>query len=123
MLLLADYEGMSKDEVKEQICGDYDITLAELNRFKILIAYQHEGSWGCDSGSWFVLRERKTDKLFLNRGGHCSCYGFEGQFEPGLVTKKYLLSRSFGFPRGGYDNDDKSDFLKVYVESVIFPSS
>lgn len=38
------------------------------------------------SGSAMVLYE-KDGKLFVNHGGHCSCYGLEGQWSPEEVTK------------------------------------
>src|SRR4051812_43967563 len=38
------------------------------------------------SGSALVLYE-KDGKLFVNHGGHCSCYGLEDQWSPEEVTK------------------------------------
>jgi hypothetical protein len=96
-LFLDDFEQMTDAEVRSRICSDYAITEAdELSRFDVLIAQQYEGAYGCDSNSWFLLRERATGNLFENHGSHCSCYGFEGQFKPESTTEEYLRSTMFG---------------------------
>jgi hypothetical protein len=54
-------------------------------------------SYGCEcyEGNAFVLFE-EDGKLFEVNGGHCSCYGLEGQFEPEethLEALKYRLEK------------------------------
>ncbi|HWQ74514.1 MAG TPA: hypothetical protein VN441_04300, partial [Syntrophomonas sp.] len=78
-----------------------------IDKFDILIAYESVGSWGCDSSSFFLLRDKSTGDLYENHGSHCSCYGFEGQFEPEKTTMEYLVSDKFSFFCGGYDDDDQ----------------
>jgi len=96
-LFLADLAGLTDNEVREHIAAEYsgepyygesvrapdtasDIR-AQLNAFDIIIAQESVGSFGCDSSSWFLLKHRETGDLFELNGAHCSCYGFEGQFE------------------------------------------
>lgn len=56
---------------------------------KILLAsYTNE----CYEGDAFVLFER-DGKLFEVNGGHCSCFGLEGQWEPEETTKEALIHR------------------------------
>ncbi len=54
----------------------------------LLASYSYEDY----SGSAFVLY-RKDGQLFEVNGGHCSCYGLEGQWEPESTTKQALLER------------------------------
>lgn len=57
------------------------------------------------SGDAFVLFE-KEGKLFEVNGGHCSCYGLEGQFEPEETTLEALRHRLVD---GKMGQDDYSD--------------
>jgi len=104
-LYLEDLAGLPQSQVAEHISKEYEVPLSEVNKYKILIAYESVGSWGCDSSSWFLLQDRKTGKIYETHGGHCSCYGFEGQFEPEETNLEYLNSDKFYFSTGGYDDD------------------
>jgi len=118
-LFLADLAAMTEDEVKEHIADNYagsvsgfdygspsteemDSLREKLSGYDILVAYESVGSWGCDSSSWFLIRDKATGKLMESHGGHCSCYGFEGQWE--AVTIEHMLSDKFYLPTGGYDD-------------------
>ncbi len=55
------------------------------------------GSWDnadYDESAWVLLRN-PDGKLFEVSGSHCSCHGFEDQFDPAPTTLKYLLSDHF----------------------------
>lgn len=119
-LFLADLAGLSEEQVKEHLISNYEAEPTEVAQFRILIGYE-SGSWGCDSSSWFLLKDTKG-QLFEVHGGHCSCYGFESQIEGGLcpfcegqedqfkpeeTTLKYLVSDKFHFCCGGWDDDDE----------------
>jgi hypothetical protein len=57
--------------------------------YKVLFA-----SYGTDNYSgdaWTLLV--KDGELYETRGGHCSCYGLEGQFSPEKVVLKELENR------------------------------
>ncbi len=54
----------------------------------LLAAYEHEGY----EGSAMVLFEREG-QLFEVSGGHCSCYGLEGQWKPQAISWKALAMR------------------------------
>lgn len=121
MLALEDLKEMSEAEVKEHIATGYghgrgggfdsdgisdaDTVTARdtLAGFDVLVAYESVGDYGCDSSSWFLLRERGTGKLVEFSGSHCSCFGFEGQFDPEETTLDYLSSDKFYVGIGGYD--------------------
>jgi hypothetical protein len=68
-----------------------------------------EGILSSLEGARFILNELEGDcyeedemflfeqggKYYINEAGHCSCYGFEGQWSPSEVTEEYLLSEHF----------------------------
>lgn len=118
-LPLVDLAGLTPDAVKDHIAENYAGTesgfsycsprtdekaalRARLNDFSIIVAYEHVGDYGCDSSSYFLLRDRKR-KLFEVRGGHCSCYGFEGQWDMEQADISYLRSEKHYVGFGGYD--------------------
>lgn len=131
-LFLEDLSKLSEQEVKQHIADDYagkdsvfdcgeptdsekTNLLKELEGYEILIAYEHVGSWGCDSSSYFLMK--KGDKYYEFAGGHCSCYGFEGQYDPDEATVEYLNSDRFSFYCGGYD--DNSDANEKSVREFV----
>jgi hypothetical protein len=52
-------------------------------------------------GDAFVLFER-AGKLYENTGGHCSCYGLEGQWEPEETTWDALVMRKLAVTAEDY---------------------
>lgn len=119
-LYLEDLSGLTQDEVKQHIVSSYEYPLEELENYDILIAYESVGDWGCDSSSWFLIKDKTTGELYETHGSHCSCYGFEGQFEPEHTTVEYLQSDKFYFCCGGYDDNRESSFqtVKDYLKSL-----
>ena len=124
-LALEDLAGYTEEDVINHFLGEYKASQKEVEPYRVLIAYESVGSWGCDSSSWFLLQDRKTGKLYETHGSHCSCYGFEGQFAPEETTPEYLWSDHFHFSTGGYDinsdgNKDKAkEYLKKYLGKLI----
>ena len=120
-LYLEDLAGLTQSQVAEHISREYEIPLSEVNKYKILVAYESVGSWGCDSSSWFLLQDRKSSELYETHGGHCSCYGFEGQFEPEETNLAYLNSDRFYFSTGGYDHTAfmNKEAVKNYLKRLM----
>lgn len=112
-LYLEDLSGMSEEEVKQHIVSSYEVEPSIVDKYEILVAYESVGSWGCDSSSWILLKEKSTGDLFETNGSHCSCYGFEGQFEPEETSVEYLQSDRFYFCCGGYDGNEAENVSKV----------
>lgn len=123
MLALEDLAGKTEQEIKDHIASNYAGDKSgfdygnptedecaklrtELDQYEILLAYESVGSWGCDSSSFFLLR--KDGKLYENHGGHCSCYGFEGQWEPEETEVEALKRREY-WSLGGYDNSPEQN--------------
>ena len=120
-LFLADLQNKSEKEIKDYIAEEYETARKALDNFSFLIAYESVGSWGCDSASYFLIREKTTGALFDVRGSHCSCYGFEGQWEPEAIELAALKARAKqGETRmftGGYDEDAEKNqkAIKEYI--------
>lgn len=75
----------------DDMVRDFQISKDEVKGIKVLLAwYEYEDY----SGSAFVLF-RKDRKLYEVNGGHCSCYGLEGQWEPEETSVEAILKREF----------------------------
>lgn len=110
-LALEDLKDMDRKALIEHIIKEYECEPEEVKKFDILIAYECEESY--EGSSWFLLRDRDTKKLYENHAGHCSCYGFEGQWGPDETTLAYLKSDKFYVYL--YSDEDKAavkDFIK-----------
>ncbi len=100
---------------KEDVAEDFNIDVTELNGAKILLAWYGYGDY---DGSAFVLFQKGT-KLYEVNGGHCSCYGLEGQWDPEEVTVAELEHRmkegDLGY--GSYYNDSAfADELETVIK-------
>ncbi len=81
------YKGNFED-VKD-VCEQFQIDVKEIKDCKILLAWYGYGDY---DGSAFVLFDR-DGQLYEVNGGHCSCYGLEGQWDPEKVSAKELKHR------------------------------
>jgi hypothetical protein len=95
------------DDVSD-LMRDFEITEEDLRNVEILFAaYTYEDY----SGDAFVLF-RKDDILYEVNGGHCSCYGLEGQWEAEETTKEALLHRANNATYGVL-SELKEEFLET----------
>jgi hypothetical protein len=82
----------------------------------ILASYTNENY----EGEAFVLFRRNSDgKLYEVNGGHCSCYGLEGQWNPEETTVEALGHRlvSGSLGKSGWD-DDVNRFADELTEAL-----
>lgn len=109
-LPLADLAGMPHEEVVSVLAEAFQ---ADLSGVRLLIAYMSEGSWGCGSSA-FVLFD-KGGALFEVNGSHCSCYGFEGQWEPESVgdLRAIEIRSDYALAGGGYDNEQSQNACMI----------
>jgi len=124
MLALEDLKGKTQEQVKEHLENGYSgdtvskaIVKNALEDLDILIAYESVGSWGCDSTSFFLFKD-KAGKFYEMHGSHCSCYGFEDQFKLEETERQalwYRMNEGRGnvFSPGGYDFDCDKNIAKV----------
>ena len=82
-----------KEDVFREFSSDYSELDSEMKQemknCNILLAWYGNGGY---DGSAFVLFER-DGQLYEVNGGHCSCYGLEGQWEPELTSDEALKYR------------------------------
>lgn len=116
-LFLEDLKGMSHADLIEHIMSDYETTPEDLKGIEFLIAYESTGSYGCDSSSFFLFK--RNGKLYEVNGSHCSCYGFEGQWEPEETTLEALKQRKFS-DVGGYDTspEENKKAINDYIQQI-----
>ena len=74
---------------KEDVASRFAIDLKSVEDCNILLAWYGYGSY---DGSAFVLFEC-DGKLYEVNGGHCSCYGLEGQWSPEETSVEALKAR------------------------------
>lgn len=109
MLVQVDLVGYSEEDVIAHIAETYYVDVNLVNKFTILIAQSGEGDY--EGWSYFLLRDKETGKLYENHASHCSCYGFEGQFEPQETTLTYLKSNYF-------KNIGVNEEIKAFIETL-----
>ena len=63
--------------------------LIELDGAEILFAEYERGGYEGDAAVIF----RKDGRVFETYGGHCSCFGLEGQWQPEETTIEAILMR------------------------------
>jgi hypothetical protein len=72
----------------EDIENEFKIKLPE--EIEILIAIYDYKNWGREA---FILYEQ--DRYFYEvHGSYCSCYGFEGQWDPEETSEEFLFIQS-----------------------------
>ena len=104
-----------KEDFKDidDIKGSFNITDEDLAGVRIYFAWYGSGSY---DGSAFVLF-KKGGKLYEVNGGHCSCYGLEGQWEPEETTKAAIIARikdgSLGKSSYYYGGDFGDELLAI----------
>ena len=144
MLAIEDLLGKTEAQVKEHIAYNYcedpyeaesrKVVQERLEKLDVLVAYESVGSWGCDSTSFFVFKDKETGKLYEMHGSHCSCYGFEGQYGLEETTVEALKSRVKNarsrnqededehaiFSVGGYDSDatNNARIVNNYINNL-----
>lgn len=104
-LFYGEYQGLTEDAVMTDMEGAYGIERCNIDNYIILIASCN--SYDYEEDSYFLLLSKIDGKLYENHASHCSCYGFEDQFEPEETNIPYLLSEkcNFGY---GLDNERKN---------------
>ena len=120
-----------KDETAETVFREFDGTRWSHYRAEDAVPVQDKpeykgveilfASYGYEnySGDAFVLF-RRDGKLYEVNGGHCSCYGLEGQWEPEETTIEALRHRlSNGwFGTDKYSGNVFADVLQIYLDNM-----
>lgn len=95
---------------KSGLIQDFQIDKSELDGVEILFAYYTYEDY---SGCAFVLFSR-DGKLYEVNGGHCSCYGLEGQWEPEETTVEAIKKRI----HTDYSFESRQSELKEVLKNI-----
>jgi hypothetical protein len=90
------------------------VILKLLNESKVYLAWYGYGSY---SGSSWVIYEHKG-KLYEVNGGHCSCYGLEGQWDPEETDWRAIAMRDYN----DYEYDDHhtvNEYVKELCKKML----
>ena len=117
-LYLSDFDGFTEKEVRNHLITTYSAGIEKLNALHILIAYESEDSY--DGQSWFLFQKKHSGDLFEMSASHCSCYGFEDQFDLEEITLEFLKSSRFRVPISSYSYGGDSDGNRIrdFIESL-----
>lgn len=136
MIALQDLQGMLEDAVRTHVSENYSgfseymsgtaeevlDVYNQLSKLDVLVAYESVGDYGCDSSSFFLFKDKETGMLYELHGSHCSCFGFEGQFqleESNAAALKLRVQNGGGvFYTGGYDYSS-ADNIKTINEYIL----
>lgn len=103
----------------KEMASDFDIKEEELDGVNIIYAIYNTGNY---EGDAFVLFE-KDEKFFEVHGGHCSCYGLEGQWKPEEVSfteiKHRLTEGTFGKTTEYNPITDKYEQVDEFAEELL----
>jgi hypothetical protein len=109
-LFLAECVGLSQEEVVKFVAVKFAVGEETLSQFEFLIAHLDED--GYDGSAHFLVRHRETGELFEVNALHCSCYDFQGQWEPKVTTVAYLTSEHYAFGRG-------QETVQTFIKSMF----
>jgi hypothetical protein len=109
MLTFHELENYTHDEILEHIKDEWEATSEQLDGVKIIVAAV-EDITGYEQSASFVFE--KGGLLYLVNGSHCSCHGFEGQWEPDELALDYLHSKHF-YLQGL--NSEEEEQAKMYL--------
>jgi hypothetical protein len=99
---MAKYNGLFT--CKEDIANEFGLTDHYIN--SIIIIYCYYDMCGYEGDAFVVFME--NGELFEVNGGHCSCYGLEGQWKPTTTSFEYLLN-------GTVIPDDCKELIKFMI--------
>lgn len=123
MLTLNEHQGHSREEVEAELYSYFgnsedlraatdEISIEAIKEFlsksDILIADTLYGSYS--GHSYYLFYNRAEKKFYELSGSHCSCYQFEGQWNPYESNLVYLLSVNY---------NQKTD-CQEYIKSLSF---
>lgn len=112
----------NQTDAEEAIIAEYQCSVEDLEPYNVLVAFYSYESYSGDS--YLLLQNRKTRELFVVTGGHCSCNGLEGMFEPSKTLASIELAKfSSRYPSAPFHAEyatEQSDVdaLKVLITKL-----
>lgn len=93
------------------VMSEFDVKEQEPAPDHVLLAWYGGGSYEGDA----IVIYRRGPEYFINEGGHCSCYGLEGQWDPEKYDSKEHLIAALE-KREWYDTDKKNNVDAVLTQ-------
>lgn len=103
----------------KDIITDFNISLEYANTFDFLFAVYAQAEEKGMGGrlAYILLRNKETNVLYDIVAGHCSCYGFEDQFEPTETSIEAILYRIV-YGTLGITEESEDNFQYVLMDYV-----
>lgn len=79
---------------------------------EILFAYYGYESYDGNS----MVAYRNANKYYLVCGGHCSCYGLEGQWNPEEYPSKEIFAKVLD--KMNFDDSEIGNFVNKFIDEV-----
>lgn len=79
----------------EDVLSQFSITKSDLKGCDVVFAYYTYEDYSGDA--LVILRDPNDGVFYEVNGGHCSCYGLEGQWEMEETTMDVMMQRSTPF--------------------------
>lgn len=92
-LFIGDVSDYSVEQLIDWVSRVFLEDKESIKKYDFLVASVNEDSY--DGWSYFLVKDRETGDYYEVRASHCSCYGYENQWEPKIASKAYLLSSQY----------------------------
>lgn len=121
MLLLGEYSGQTEQFVKDDIATHYGssnygekdpIIASRLEELEIVVALLE--SYDYEESSFFIFKEKNSNRYYELYASHCSCYGFENQFDLEETSLDILRDQA----KSGRDFRYNYDEIGKYIFSL-----
>ncbi len=92
-LFMGDVSGYSDGELVKWVADNFNEDEGNLSKYEFMVAQVNEDSY--DGSSYFLVKNRETGEFFEVNASHCSCYGYEDQWQPKIASRVYLQSNQY----------------------------
>ena len=86
-------------------------------QFEILMACVD--GYGYEESAFVLYQDKDSGQLYEVNGAHCSCMGFETQFEPEETSKEALIERIDKGKLGKEFGDSSKDFFAEDLKKLL----
>jgi hypothetical protein len=108
-LFLSELVGLTEEGVKQTVACEFEVSRDAVSCYEFYVATIEQQDY--EGHAYFLMKHQETGDFYEVEGGHCSCFGFEGQWEPKIAPKAYLGSEQYS-PGYSYHKDEIKQFVK-----------
>jgi len=108
-LFLEESAKWSEEDVIEFITREFQTPRDSVSCFEFIVVFLEDGGW--EGSAYFLMKHRETGDFYEASGSHCSCFGFEEQWDPKIAPKAYLVSEKYS-PWYVSEKDNVKQFVK-----------